>query len=78
MKKPSKIAAGLNPQYIIDEKGKRTAVILDIKTFDRLVENLEGLYMGMGFMGAEKTQPAKTEAEYQMADRQEEVDSIAF
>lgn len=33
-------------QYITDPKGKKTAVILDIKTFDKLLEKIEDLYLG--------------------------------
>ena len=32
------------PQYIIDESGKKTGVILDIKTFEKLVEEIEDVY----------------------------------
>lgn len=34
----------LTPHYIIDDHGKRTGVILDPKTFDQLMEELEDLY----------------------------------
>lgn len=32
------------PQYIIDEQGNKTAVILDLKVFNKLLEELEDLY----------------------------------
>lgn len=32
------------PQYIIDEHGNKTAVILDLKLFNKLLEELEDLY----------------------------------
>ena len=32
------------PQYIIDSKGKKTSVVLDLKTFMAMVEELEDLY----------------------------------
>ncbi len=38
---------GLKPQFIVDNKGKKTAVILDIKTYEELVEEIEDLYLGM-------------------------------
>ncbi|MBA3954514.1 hypothetical protein H0X48_04320 [Candidatus Dependentiae bacterium] len=33
-------------QYIVDKKGKKTAVILDIKTFKQLLEEIEDVYLG--------------------------------
>ena len=41
--KPS-ILETIKPQYIIDEKGKKTAVILNVKTFESILEELEDLY----------------------------------
>ena len=35
------------PRYIIDSSGKKTEVILDISTFERMLENLEDLYFGL-------------------------------
>lgn len=32
------------PHYIIDESGKKTGVILDIKTFEKLIEDIEDIY----------------------------------
>lgn len=32
------------PQYIVDEQGNKTAVILDLKVFNKLLEELEDLY----------------------------------
>ena len=32
------------PQFIVDNKGKKTSVVLDIKTFKLLVEELEDAY----------------------------------
>ena len=32
------------PQYIVDSKGKKTGVLLDLKTFTSMVEELEDLY----------------------------------
>lgn len=34
---------GLNERYITDVEGKRTAVILDIATFEQLLDELEDL-----------------------------------
>ena len=33
-----------SPKYIVDASGKRTEVVLDISTFNELLENLEDLY----------------------------------
>jgi len=41
--KPS-ILNTIKPQYIVDSKGKKTAVVLDVKTFTSMVEELEDLY----------------------------------
>ncbi len=35
----------LNPQYVTDGQGRRTAVILPINEFDELMEDLEDLAM---------------------------------
>ena len=32
------------PQFIVDENGNKTAVILDLKFFNKLLEELEDLY----------------------------------
>ncbi len=70
MKKSSKMSAGLNPQFIIDAQGKKTSVILDIRTYERLVEYIEGLYLG--FIAAERSEkPSKHEAAYPEADDRE-------
>ena len=86
MKKNAKASVGLNPQFIIDAQGKKTAVILDIRTYERLVEHIQGLYLG--FMGAEKTSSstassAKSEASQdyepvQMYQDDESPESISF
>lgn len=36
----------IQPQYIIDQNGKTTAVILDIDTFKTILEKLEDQYFG--------------------------------
>jgi hypothetical protein len=36
----------LTPQYIIDKSGKKTAVILDIDSFEKLLEEIEDIYFG--------------------------------
>ena len=75
MKKGSKVAAGLNPQYIVDSNGKKTAVILDIRTFERLVDHIEGLYMG--FIAAEKVStPKQHEQDYDQSAHVQESDSF--
>ena len=35
----------LSTQFIVDQKGKKTGVILDIKTFQRLLDELEDFYL---------------------------------
>jgi PHD/YefM family antitoxin component YafN of YafNO toxin-antitoxin module len=34
----------ITPQYIIDSTGKKTSVVLDLKTFNLIMEDLEDLY----------------------------------
>lgn len=34
------------PQYIVDENGKKTGVILDIVTFKKLLAEIEDAYFG--------------------------------
>jgi len=36
----------LNPQYIVNEHGQKTSVILDIQTFKKLMEEIEDMYFG--------------------------------
>ena len=37
----------ISPHYIVDSSGKKTEVILDILTFERMLESLEDLYFGL-------------------------------
>jgi len=37
----------LKPQFIIDNEGKKTAVVLDIKSYENFLEEVEDLYLGM-------------------------------
>jgi|SaaInlStandDraft_6_1057023.scaffolds.fasta_scaffold522435_1 PHD/YefM family antitoxin component YafN of YafNO toxin-antitoxin module len=37
------ILNAVSPQYIVDDKGKRTGVVLDVKTFTSMIEELEDL-----------------------------------
>ena len=37
------ILAKITPQYIVDDKGKKTGVVLDVKTFASMIEELEDL-----------------------------------
>lgn len=34
------------PQYIFDEKGKKIAVVLSVRTYENLIEELEDLCLG--------------------------------
>lgn len=36
----------ITPQYIIDKAGNKTAVILDIISFEQLLEEIEDIYFG--------------------------------
>lgn len=36
----------ITPQFIVDKAGKKTGVILDMATFEQLMEKLEDLYLG--------------------------------
>ena len=42
-----KEALEISPRYIIDGMGKKTEVILDISTFEKMLESLEDLYFGL-------------------------------
>ncbi len=46
MKTPKSSIASLKPQYIVDKTGKKTAVILDINSFEKLLEEIEDGYFG--------------------------------
>ncbi len=47
----------ITPQYIIDKTGKKTGVILDIQTFEKLLSELEDIYFGtMAEAALEKAQ----------------------
>lgn len=35
------------PKYIVDNTGKKTAVILEIATFEDMLERLEDMYFGL-------------------------------
>ena len=37
----------VSPRYIIDSSGKKTEVILDVTTFEQMLEGLENLYFGI-------------------------------
>jgi hypothetical protein len=42
-----KHALEISPRYIIDSTGKKTEVVLDISTFEKMLESLEDLYFGL-------------------------------
>jgi peptidoglycan hydrolase CwlO-like protein len=44
MKIQSTLLDTIKPQYIVDDSGKKTSVILDLKSFNSLIEELEDLY----------------------------------
>lgn len=35
------------PKYIVDETGKKTEVVIDISTFEKMLEDLEDLYFSL-------------------------------
>ncbi len=37
----------ISPKYIVDETGKKTEVVLDISTFEQMLESLEDFYFGL-------------------------------
>lgn len=46
MPKANNLLLHIEPQYIIDKSGKKTAVILDILSFEQLLEKIEDIYFG--------------------------------
>jgi hypothetical protein len=46
MLKTKNLLSTITPQYIIDKAGKKTGVILDIISFERLLEEIEDIYFG--------------------------------
>ncbi|OGB86287.1 hypothetical protein A3J41_01535 [candidate division TM6 bacterium RIFCSPHIGHO2_12_FULL_38_8] len=41
-----KESLNIAPQYVTDISGKKTAVLIDIKTFENILEQLEDRYFG--------------------------------
>jgi predicted DNA-binding protein len=37
----------ISPRYIIDNRGKKKEVVLDIKVYDKLIEELEDYYLAI-------------------------------
>lgn len=37
----------ISPKYIVDSTGKKMEVVLDIVTFEKMLEQLEDLYFGL-------------------------------
>ena len=46
MLKPKSLLSKITPQYIVDKAGKKTGVILDILSFEQLLEEIEDIYFG--------------------------------
>lgn len=44
--KASSVLEEIQAQYIVDEQGKKTGIILKIETFKKLIEELEDLHLG--------------------------------
>lgn len=55
MKKPM---IEISPKYIVDSTGKETEVVLDITTFEQMLEYLEDIYFGI------KAEKALAEGEF--------------
>lgn len=36
----------ISPRYIVDDSGKKTEVILDVSTFEQMLEIVEDAYLG--------------------------------
>jgi len=36
----------MEPRYIVDSTGKKVEVVLDLSTYEKMVENLEDSYFG--------------------------------
>lgn len=45
-KSESKLFSGLKTQYLINDAGKKTAVVMDYKSFERFIEKVEDIYLG--------------------------------
>ena len=37
----------ISPRFIVDDSGKKTEVVLDITTYEQMLEYLEDLYFGL-------------------------------
>lgn len=48
----------ISPRYIVDSSGKKTEVVLDISTFEQMLESIEDLYFGL------KAEQALAEGEF--------------
>lgn len=46
MTKNHKDFLDIQPQFIVDKNGKKTGVIMNIETFEELIEKIEELYFG--------------------------------
>ena len=42
----TELISKITPQYIIDREGKKTAIIIDIDVFEKLMEEIEDFYFG--------------------------------
>lgn len=51
-KQNSTLDLEISPQYLVDESGKKTGVLLDIATFEQIIESLEDFYFGLEAMQA--------------------------
>ncbi len=49
-----KTAGFHKPQYLVDEKGRKTAVVMDLKAYQHLLESVEDLEDALDLLRAEK------------------------
>ena len=55
-----KLMAALKTQYLVNDAGKKTAVVMDFVAFERFMEKIEDIYLG-----ALAQQALATETEYE-------------
>lgn len=48
------VAEAIKPKYLIDEKGRKTAVVINLKDYNNMLETLEDLEDANDLLKAEK------------------------
>ncbi len=54
---PTKQKRLKKPQYITDENGKRVGVLLDLKTYEKLIDDLDDLSCIIAYEEAKREEP---------------------